>query len=78
MVKFANFPFVKTREQFDFSFQPTLNKRKVEELFTLNFIDRRENVLFLGPPGVGKIHLAIVPWEWEPVTRTVGFTLPPS
>lgn len=58
-IRFANFPFVKTIEQFDFSFQPTLNKRKVEELFTLNFIDRRENVLFLGPPGVGKTHLAI-------------------
>lgn len=58
-IKFASFPFVKTIEQFDFSFQPTLNKRKVEELFTLNFIDRRENVLFLGPPGVGKTHLAI-------------------
>ena len=55
----ARFPFIKTIEQFDFSFQPTLDKRKVEELFTLQFIDRRENVLFLGPPGVGKTHLAI-------------------
>ncbi|MCD5401810.1 IS21-like element helper ATPase IstB [candidate division NPL-UPA2 bacterium] len=58
-IRFAHFPFVKTIEQFDFSFQPTLNKRKVEELFALNFIDRKENVLFLGPPGVGKTHLAI-------------------
>ena len=58
-IKFAHFPFIKTIEQFDFSFQPTLNKRKVEELFTLRFIDNRENVLFLGPPGVGKSHLAI-------------------
>jgi len=58
-IKLAHFPFIKTIEQFDFSFQPTLNKRKVEELFTLRFIDNRENVLFLGPPGVGKTHLAI-------------------
>lgn len=58
-IKFAHFPFIKTIEQFDFSFQPTLDKRKVEELFTLRFIDNRENVLFLGPPGVGKTHLAI-------------------
>ncbi|MBU1261566.1 IS21 family transposase [bacterium] len=58
-IRFAHFPFIKTIEQFDFSFQPTLNKRKVEELFTLKFIDNQENVLFLGPPGVGKTHLSI-------------------
>ncbi|ODS30488.1 MAG: transposase istB [Candidatus Scalindua rubra] len=58
-IKFARFPFIKTIEQFDFSFQPSLEKRKVEEMFTLRFIDNRENVLFLGPPGVGKTHLAI-------------------
>lgn len=58
-IRFARFPFIKTIEQFDFSYQPSLEKRKVEELFTLRFIDNRENVLFLGPPGVGKTHLAI-------------------
>lgn len=58
-IKFARFPFIKTIEQFDFSFQPSLDKRKVEETFTLRFIDNRENVLLLGPPGVGKTHLAI-------------------
>jgi len=58
-VTLAHFPLIKTIEQFDFSFQPTLDKRRVEELFTLRFIDQRENVLFLGPPGVGKTHLAI-------------------
>lgn len=57
--KLAHFPFIKTIEQFDFSFQPSLNKRKVEELFTLRFVENRENVLLLGPPGVGKTHLAI-------------------
>jgi DNA replication protein DnaC len=58
-IKFARFPFIKTIEQFDFSFQPTLDKRKIEEAFTLKFIENRENILFLGPPGVGKTHLAI-------------------
>jgi len=58
-IKMAGFPFIKTIEQFDFSFQPTLDKRKVEELFTLRFIEKCENVLFLGPPGVGKTHLSI-------------------
>ena len=55
----ARLPFIKTIEQFDFSFQPTLDKKKVDELFTLRFIDNCENAIFLGPPGVGKTHLAI-------------------
>ena len=58
-LQLARLPFIKTVEQFDFSFQPTVDKRKVEELFTLKFIDNCENVLFLGPPGTGKTHLAI-------------------
>ena len=58
-LKMAHFPVIKTLEQFDFTFQPGLEQRKVEELFTLRFIEQRENVLFLGPPGVGKTHLAI-------------------
>ena len=58
-MQLARLPFIKTVEQFDFSFQPTVDKRKVEELFTLKFIDNCENVLFLGPPGTGKTHLAI-------------------
>lgn len=58
-LKMARFPAIKTIEQFDFSFQPSIDKRKVEELFTMRFISQRENVLFLGPPGVGKTHLAI-------------------
>ena len=45
-------------EAFDFSFQPTLSERLVRELASLSFVESATNVLFLGPPGVGKTHLA--------------------
>jgi DNA replication protein DnaC len=57
--KLARFPFVKTLDQFDFAFQPSLDERLVRDLATLRFIAHAENVVFLGPPGVGKTHLAI-------------------
>ena len=50
---------IKTLDGFDFSFQTTISKEKLNELANLSFIDRKENVIFLGPPGVGKTHLAI-------------------
>lgn len=55
----AHFPSMKTIEEFDFKFQPQLNKRLVFDCATCEFIRKRENVLFIGPPGVGKTHLAI-------------------
>jgi DNA replication protein DnaC len=57
--KMARFPFIKTLEQFDFSFQPSIDQRQIKELTTLRFIENGENIIFLGPPGVGKTHLAI-------------------
>jgi DNA replication protein DnaC len=58
-LKISGLPFVKTIEDFDFAFQPHLDRQKVMSLFDLTFIERKENVLFLGPPGVGKTHLAV-------------------
>ena len=55
----AKFPFVKTIEEFDFSFQPDFKEKEVIRLSGLEFIENKENVIFLGPPGVGKTHLAI-------------------
>jgi len=55
----ARFPWVKTLEQFDFSFQPSLDRKVVRELAGLGFVERAENVVLLGPPGVGKTHLAL-------------------
>ena len=57
--KMARFPFHKTLEQFDFAFQPSVEKRRIQELASLRFVSSGSNVLFLGPPGVGKTHLAI-------------------
>jgi len=55
----ARFPWVKTLDQFDFDFQPSLDRRQVRELAGLAFVERAHNVVILGPPGVGKTHLAI-------------------
>jgi len=55
----ARLPWHKTLEQFDYSFQPSIDRKVIGELATLGFVDRAENVVFLGPPGVGKTHLCI-------------------
>ena len=55
----ARFPWIKTLEQFDFDFQPSIDRRQVRELAGMSFAERAHNVVVLGPPGVGKTHLAI-------------------
>lgn len=55
----ARFPFIKTLEEFDFGFQPSLREKEIIALSSLEFIEKKENVIFLGPPGVGKTHLSV-------------------
>jgi DNA replication protein DnaC len=55
----ARLPAIKTLADFDFSFQPSVKREQLESLHTLGFVERKENVVLLGPPGVGKTHLAL-------------------
>lgn len=58
-LQLAHLPYVKTFQQFDFSFQPSIDERQIRELQTLRFVHEASNVILLGPPGVGKTHLAV-------------------
>jgi len=58
MVKVAAFPHLKELKDFDFDFQPSVNKEQILDFETLRFIERKENIVFLGSSGVGKTHLA--------------------
>lgn len=58
-MRLAHLPFPRTLEQFDFSFQPSIDERQIRELATLAFVADAATVIFLGPPGVGKTHLAV-------------------
>jgi DNA replication protein DnaC len=59
LIKLSKLPYRKTIDTFDFTAQPSVDERRIRELLTMSFIDRKENILFLGPPGIGKTHLAI-------------------
>ncbi|MFD2130407.1 IS21-like element helper ATPase IstB [Pseudogracilibacillus auburnensis] len=58
MVKVGAFPHLKEIRDFDFSFQPSINQQQIQDFLTLRFIEGNENIVFLGPSGVGKTHLA--------------------
>lgn len=57
-VSVSHFPYIKTLDEFDYHFQPSVNKAEIKDLSTLRFIDKKENILFYGTPGTGKTHLA--------------------
>lgn len=58
-IQMSGFPFRKTLDMFDFSFQPSIDQNQIMELATMRFVENKENVVFLGTPGVGKTHLAV-------------------
>ena len=57
----ARFPFVKPLETFDFGYQPSIDKKQVLQLASCHFIEHGDNVIVLGPPGVGKTQVSIAP-----------------
>ncbi|HKI84148.1 MAG TPA: IS21-like element helper ATPase IstB [Candidatus Krumholzibacteria bacterium] len=58
-IKTARFPVPKTLEEFDFDFQPKLDVKLIKSLATCDFVERKENVIFVGQPGTGKSHLSV-------------------
>jgi len=58
-VKVAGFPYVKTLDEFDFSFQPSINETQIRNISESSFYQEAKNIVFIGTPGVGKTHLAI-------------------
>jgi len=58
-LKYAGFPLRKTMEEFDFSFQKSIDRSVIDDLMTLRFVHNRENIVFLGSPCVGKTHLSV-------------------
>jgi DNA replication protein DnaC len=58
-LRYARFPYRRRLEDFDFEFQPSVDRKLVEDLATLRFIEENRPVLFLGQPGCGKTHLAV-------------------
>ncbi len=78
--KLARVPWVKTLEQFDFSFQPSIDRKVDRELAGLGFVARAHNVVFLGPPGTGKTHLSVAlgARRSKPATRCCSSPSRPS
>ena len=58
-LRYARFPYRRTIEEFDFSFQPSVDRKLVDDLATLRFVEEHRPILFLGQPGCGKTHLAV-------------------
>lgn len=75
LYKKARLPFEKGLEDFDFTFQPSIKKQEILELSTCRFIEKKENLIFIGQPGTGKTHLSIaLALEALGRSKTVLFT----
>ena len=59
MLNWSGFPFRKTVDGLDFSFQPSIDRSVIDDLMAMRYIHNTENVVFLGPQGMGKTHLSI-------------------
>ena len=57
-IRVAGFPFIRTLSDFDFAFQPSINKSEILDLSTLRFLEEKKNILLVGSSGVGKTHIA--------------------
>lgn len=57
--RLAHLPFQKSLDAFDFAFQPSVDERQIRDLASMVFVAEAANIIFLGPPGVGKTHLAV-------------------
>ena len=69
--RLAHLPFHRTLEEFDFGFQPSIDESQVRELASLTFVSQAANLVLLGPPGVGKTHLAVA-LGLEAISRGYG------
>ena len=75
LFKSAKLPSAKGLEDFEFTFQPSINKREIIELATCQFLEKATNLLFIGPPGTGKTHLAVaIAHQALSAGKTVLFT----
>src|SRR5207244_1825555 len=77
-LRFAHFPGRRTIEDFDFAFQPSVDRKLVEDLASLRFVAEGRPILFLGQPGCGKTHLAVAleRWRWRPATGATSPRVP--
>jgi DNA replication protein DnaC len=72
----ARFPFIKSLDSFNFTYQPSLDKKQVQQLANCHFLEHGDNVVILGPPGVGKTHLAIGLGEGRLEEKLKVYTVP--